>query len=582
MSDAGNGPAANTPDPLRILLEASQVAAEHSLELDDLLEALGALIRKVVDYQLFAILLADEKEELAIRYSIGYRPELVRTLRVETGQGITGHAAEDRGTIVANDVRHDQRYLMALDAVRSEMSVPLVARGKLVGVIDLQSAQLNAFGDRERELVELIGSRFSLAIDAAQLYEATVRTNQTLRVLDELSRDFSNILELEELLESVAGVVRRLMPYDAFSIYLLEEDSQTLKHYFGARFDERVQWSSMDIGQGLVGYAAKERQSVLVRDTDDDKRYISAVEGIRSEVAAPLILKDRVIGVVDLESERVAAFTQEHEQTLTLLAPQIASAIVNARLYEKVAESERRLKDDLAAARRLQRHLLPERCPTVEGLEIAAKNFPATAVSGDLYDFYKYREGGVAIINGDVSGKGAAAALYAALASGLLRNAARKHRGPIEFLLAANRALMANHIESRYLAAMFAVWAPGRREIVVASAGEPPPVVRRAGVVEALEIGGMPLGLFESPQFEELTVKLEPGDVFVMASDGLHETENAAGEQYGDLALAQTIERLPDATAEQLLKAILDDATAFGGGGELFDDRTVIVLRAKL
>ena len=580
MSDAGNGVGAPTPDPLRILLEASQVAAEYSLDLDDLLEALGALIRKVVDYQLFAILLADEKEELAIRYSIGYRPDLVRTLRVEIGQGITGHAAAQRKTIVANDVRNDERYLMALDAVRSEISVPLVARGRLVGVIDLQSAQLDAFGEREREMVELIGSRFSLAIDAAQLYQDTLRTNQTLRVLHDVSRDFSNILELEELLESVAGVVRRLMPYDAFSIYLLEEDSQTLKHYFGARFDERVQWRSVDLGHGLVGHAAKERESVLVRDTDDDERYVSAVEGIRSEVAVPLILKDRVIGVVDLESERVAAFTHDHEQTLTLLAPQIASAIENARLYERVAYSERRLQDDLAAARRLQKHLLPESCPTVEGLEIAARNLPATAVSGDLYDFYEFREGSIAVFNGDVSGKGAAAALYAALASGLLRNVARKHREPIGFLQAANRALMANRIESRYLAAMFAVWEPGRREIVVASAGEPPPVVRRAGVVEALEIGGMPLGLFDSPEFEQRTVRLEPGDVFVMASDGLHETEDAAGLQYGDRALAETIERLPNATADELLEAILEDATAFGGGKELFDDRTVVVLRA--
>ena len=214
MSDTRQADGAPTPGPLRILVEASQVAAEYSLDLDDLLEALGELIRKVVDYQLFAILLADESQDLSIRYSIGYRPELVRTLRVEAGHGITGHAASGRKTIVSNDVRSDERYLMALDAVRSEMAVPLVARGRLVGVVDLQSSLLDAFGDREREMVELIGSRFSLAIDAAQLYESTVRTNQTLRLLGEMSKDFSNILDLEELLKSLAAVVRRLHPGD--------------------------------------------------------------------------------------------------------------------------------------------------------------------------------------------------------------------------------------------------------------------------------------------------------------------------------------------------------------------------------
>ena len=305
MSDLRDAAGAPTPDSLRILLEASQVAAEYSLDLDDLLEALGGLIRKLVDYQLFAFLLTEENQDLSIRYSIGYRPELVRTLRVESGRGITVHAAVERRTIVSNDVRNDDRYLMALDAVRSEMSVPLVARGRLVGVIDLQSSLQDAFGDREGELVERIGSRFSLAIDAAQLYESTVRTNQTLHLLGEMSRDFSNILELEELLKSVAAVVRRLMPYDAFSIYLQEEGAGKLKHYFGARYDERVQWGSMGFDEGVVGHAATLRQPVLVRDTDEDVHYVPAVEGIRSEVAVPLILKERLIGILDIESERV-------------------------------------------------------------------------------------------------------------------------------------------------------------------------------------------------------------------------------------------------------------------------------------
>jgi sigma-B regulation protein RsbU (phosphoserine phosphatase) len=133
------------------------------------MRALEGLIRKVVGYQLFAILLADDDGTLTIRHSIGYRADLAERLRVKLGEGITGTAAQTRTTIVVNDVTKDPRYLMAIDAVRSEIAVPLIARGKLVGVIDLQSSVTGAFGDQERNLLELIGSRFSLAIDAAGL-----------------------------------------------------------------------------------------------------------------------------------------------------------------------------------------------------------------------------------------------------------------------------------------------------------------------------------------------------------------------------------------------------------------------------
>ena len=192
-------------EALEILVEASEIAANYTTNLDELLEALRELVRKVVDYRIFALLSKIEGEDvLRIRTSVGHRPKLVRNLRVKIGQGITGAAAQELRTIIVNDVRNDPRYLAAVDGVRSEISVPLIARGKLVGVVDLQSTRVGAFGDYERNMLELIGSRFSLAIDTARLYRAAVRQNRTLTTLSQIAQEFSHILDPEELLQKVS------------------------------------------------------------------------------------------------------------------------------------------------------------------------------------------------------------------------------------------------------------------------------------------------------------------------------------------------------------------------------------------
>lgn len=566
-------------DPLQILTEASEVAAQHPLSLDELLRDLAQLVRKVADYQLFAVLLAEPNGDLSIRYSIGYRPDLAERLRVRQGEGITGDAAQRRRTVVVNDVHQDPRYLMAVEAVHSEIAAPLVARGKLVGVIDLQSAQPAAFDEKTRAVLELIASRFSLAIDAALLFERSMRQNATLKTLAAAAQEFSTILALDELLHKISGIVRNLVRYDAFSIYLLEQGQ--LEHYFGVRFDERVQWQSMPLGEGIVGSAGLERRTIAVRDTSLDERYVAAVEGIRSEVSVPLMLKDTVIGVLDLESERVGAFDADHVQALELLAPQVAAAIDNARLYERVARDEARLRHDLAAARHLQKLLLPGGFPQFDGLEVAARNVSAVEVSGDFYEFYERPCERFTLINADVTGKGAAAALYAALASGLLPSLTAKFCEPRDLLEALNQGLLARPLESRYLVAIVASWIAESSELVVASSGQPRPAVRTGGKARFLDIGGTPLGLIDPGVYDQVRVKLEPGDVFVTASDGLHETEDSGGVQYGEERLGRLLEAHPDADARELLDHIFEDARAFSGQETPFDDRTVVVLRAK-
>jgi sigma-B regulation protein RsbU (phosphoserine phosphatase) len=406
-----------------------------------------------------------------------------------------------------------------------------------------------------------------------------VRQNRTLRTLAQISQEFSHILQLKELLSKIASLVRNLIPYDALSIFLMERDAAILKHYFGVRYDERVRAASMPLGKGIVGTAALTQQPVLVRDTSKDERYVAALEGIRSEVAIPLMLQDQVVGVLDLESEQFASFTKDHVQTLSLLAPQLASAIENARLYEEVAHHKERLEIDLTAARELQKLLLPAALPVWEGIEIAACNQAATEISGDLYDFFPFSGNHVGFLIGDVSGKGAAAALYAALVSGILRNQAQTEQTPADLMVRVNEALLRRKVEALYLTALYAQWYPQTRRLVLCSAGQPQPVLCRAGRAQILPLAGYPLGMFELSDYENVEQPMQPGDIFVAVSDGITDAGYPSKRPYGEERLMRLIEANCSLSAPRLLKAICDDIGAYTEGLPQEDDRTVIVAR---
>ena len=232
------------------------------------------------------------------------------------------------------DVRSDPRYLNAVDAVRTELAVPMIARGKLVGVIDLQSTRVNAYTEYDRALLRLIAARVAVAIDNARLYRRVDRQNRTLKTLANISHEFSSILDLNELLGKIASTVRELINYDAFSILLV--DPRSAKRCATASASATTSASISTIfrsAKGITGAAAESREVVRVHDTAKDPRYIASHPDIRSEVAVPLIVQDRVVGVMDLESDRVGYFTEDHVRTLSLLAPQVASSVENARLY---------------------------------------------------------------------------------------------------------------------------------------------------------------------------------------------------------------------------------------------------------
>lgn len=566
---------------LDFLLDVS-AATSDTLDLDRVLANVAAIVKDVVPYDLLAILLYSERQHgLTIRHSIGHREEIVRNLVIPLGEGITGMAAAGRQPILSGDVRGDPHYLPALDAVQSELAVPMIARSKLVGVIDLQSTRLNAYREQDRALLQLIASRVAVSIDNARLYRRVERQNRTLKTLAHLSQEFSSILDLDELLRKIAITTHALVAFDAFSILLLDAEHKVLRHRFSERYDQRVNLDNIPLGKGITGAAAESREIVRVADTLADQRYIASHPDIRSEIAVPLMVQDRVVGVMNLESDRMGYFTEDHSRLLALLAPQIASSVENARLYEEIAQREQSMDRDLKAARNVQMVMLPREAPEIEGLEVAVRSRPAREITGDVYDFFDHSSGETVFLFGDVSGKGAAAALYGAMVSGLLRTLAHRRRDPAELLKLLNRVLRERIVGTQYVALLVMVWESANRRFVMANAGAEPPLICRAGEIIKPKVEGIPAGLLDDREYDEVIFDTHPGDVILMHSDGITDQPNPKGEEYGGARLARKLQKLCTKSPEVMADQILADLDHYKSDAPRFDDQTLVVVKVN-
>src|SRR5882724_2802106 len=514
MTTATQNDISSKVEPL--LLEVADVV-NSTLDLDTTLRRVAELVRKVIDYKIFAILLLNEKtQELGIRFQIGYPKEVADRTRIKVGHGITGIAAQTREAVLVNDVSRDERYIDKVPNVCSELAVPLIVKNKVIGVINIDAEERDFFQEEHKRLLTLIASRMAVGIENARLHTRTTRQARTLQLLNEISRELTSILNVDELLKHIGELLSRLIDYQMFSILLLDSSGQKLQHHFSLRFQENIHLKhDIPLGEGLVGYAAQHKMAVLVPDVSKDTRYIKVNQETRSELAVPLIYKDNVIGVLDLEHTKRGFFTEDHKRTVTTLAAQVAIALENARLYEEIARQEARLERDLSLARELQFRLLPHALPKLPNLEVAAKFIPARAIGGDLYDFVSYSLSRTALVIGDVSGKGAPAAIYAALVSGILRSHAPIEPVPAEMLRAVNFSLAERRIEAQYVCLLYAVWDDQRRTLQVANSGLPRPLYIHDGKIEIIEATGLPAGLFDEAEYDEFTFKTKPGDMFV-------------------------------------------------------------------
>jgi sigma-B regulation protein RsbU (phosphoserine phosphatase) len=551
------------------------------LDLDELLQKIADLTNRIVPFEIFAIFLLDENnQELYLRFAIGHPPDVVKNLRIKVGDGVTGTAAMNQTMVVVDDVRTYPRYIEAVKNTRSELAVPLVSHNRVVGVLDIQSTEPGYFQEGQGRLLGLLASQIAIAIENARVYESEHRNRELLALLYDISLDMGSTLEVDELVRKIAAAIKRKINYHTFSIFLIDEKQGLLKPKFVIRSNEREnQKLVLPVGTGLIGTAAKLNEPLRIGDVRTDPRYLNVHSETRSELVVPLTSKGKVVGVVDLESTEVNYFTEYHQRFLMTLASRIASALVNAELYERVADNEKRISREMKIAREIQRQLMPDEVPSIPPLTMAVLFKPVAQLGGDLYDWIKFDDGRLALVLGDVAGKGAPAALYGALASGVIRTRAGRKYPPAEMLELVNKTLYLRPVEGQYIAVTYSIYDPATRKITLANSGLPYPLLVRAGLPSFLDIGGVPLGLLPDTKYQETVLELQTNDILVFHSDGVVEMRNDAGEEFGLRRLAETVRINHEKSPDEIVKSISASLADFIGRVRPQDDRTMIVVK---
>lgn len=588
---AGGAPAgpARAPSDTERLTTLFELGREVTsvLDLDELLPKIPQLIARLTEFSAFSVYLLDElRQELRIAYAVGYPQEEASDMRLRLGQGVVGAAVQQGRPILVNDIRREPRYMGPLRNMLSQLAVPMRRKGRVIGALNLLNEAEGAFTASDEAMLRQFAAHVAVAIENARLFESERQYVETLETLAEIGREMASILDLDALLTRIASLLKRLIDYRTFGILLLNEATQELEMKFSVRYGEGNESKRVKVGEGLVGWAALHKEPVLVADVSQDPRYLNLVHDARSELVVPMLLKDRCIGVFDLESPELDAFTKEHKELLTLLASQAAVAVENARLYEEVRRNEERIEKELQFAQRVQMALLPAEPPRgLTGADVAGRFSPARELGGDLHDFLVPGPGALVVAVGDVSGKGAPAALYGAFAGEIVRSRTMRRRfAPDRFsvsgvLQVMNTILHERQLEEYYCTLCYALFDLTRRVVTLSNSGLPYPVRASGTACGQIVLPGVPLGSFPGVTYDELSIDLQAGDVFLFCTDGVFEAVDASGAEFGAARVCDVVRECRGLGARAIVDAVFDAVAAFRGSALQADDMTVVAVR---
>ncbi|MEZ5316700.1 MAG: SpoIIE family protein phosphatase [Vicinamibacterales bacterium] len=555
------------------------------IDVDTLLARVPDLIGRLIKFDAFAVYLYDQKRDsLSIGYAVGY-PDTSH-LSFSTSQGLVGRVVRTLESIVVGDVALDPDYFAVVDGMTSTLAVPLIHKSKPIGALNVLSRERDQYSERDAAILRQFGAHVATSLVNARLFERERADAEAFETLADIGREVAAVLNLDELLARIAQLARRVIDYQTFGILLLNEQTQELEIVVAIQYGEKIALPKVPVGEGLVGYAALHREAVLVPDVSKDPRYIQVVEEARSELAIPLLLKDRCIGVFDLESPQLDAFTKRDVEILTLLASQAAVAIENARLYAEVTANEARLEKELQFAKRVQAALLPSKLPKrVRGVDMSASFASARELGGDFHDFLVPESNILIAAVGDVSGKGVPAALYSVLAGELVRSRSFRRRflperaAPAKVLMSINTILHERHLEEYYCTLCYAVFDFKRRTVTLANSGLPYPIRMTGDTCTQIELPGVPLGSFGGTTYDEASFPLLEDDVFVFCTDGVYEAMNQRGDEFGADRTMAIVKANRERPAREIASAILDDVNRHRNGFPPNDDTTLVVLK---
>jgi sigma-B regulation protein RsbU (phosphoserine phosphatase) len=524
---------------LEFLAESARLL-NSTLDFETLVNLIMKIVKDALNVETVAILTYDkDRKHMVFELARGKEGRDLQGLKIPVGLGIVGWVAEHRRPVVVNDVRSDPRYSQELERKfglkpRSLMSIPLKRGSRLIGVLEAANRRgKTPFTQEDLKVFLALGNHIATAIENARLFREAERKQLESTLLYKLSVSLAKPLDLKHVLQEILTSVEKLVPYDAAAIFVLDRRSQLLVSEVHRGYEpDREDRLLLKLDEGISGWAARHKSGVIAPDTSKDSRYVAAREKTRSELVAPMLSGGKVIGLFNLESDKLNAFTQEHLRLLEAFAAQAGVSIERARLYEEQQEKYE-IERELKVARTVQQFFTPLQSRKMGQFTIAGRNYPSLELSGDYFDFFPLKEPYAAFAIADVAGKGVPASIIMSSFRACLHTVAPYFTRARDIAQRANEILLETVRPHDFVTAFIGVLNYQTGEITYCNAGHNPAILMRAdGKHELLETGGTILGTFEDLELHQGKFLLEES-ILLCYTDGTVDAVNRADEPFG-------------------------------------------------
>ncbi|HET6348399.1 MAG TPA: SpoIIE family protein phosphatase [Candidatus Krumholzibacteria bacterium] len=570
---------------LELLVSASRTL-NTNVEFGELLKSLLKIVKTATRAEYVLLAALDLRDRMVFERALGIADADVRGMPIVKGTGVMGHVWRKGQPVIIDDMRHsDLTPVIAKKLgikVHSLVAIPLKRRGLVRGVLQVVNRRNeDAFTPDDLTLLSALGEHVAAAVANARLRESAQRRRLEYQLLAEVSADVGKSLTRDEALDRILKNLQRLVESDAAAIFLVDGKTSTISSVLHTGYPRTAQEKiQIHLDEGIVGVVAKTKNGLIVPDVRAHAQYANVRARTRSEMVAPMILRGQVLGLFNVESDRLDAYSEDDLRLLEAFAAEAAVAIDRAHLFEE-RKVKLEIEEELRLARTVQEFFSPKKSLVTANFRIAGANFPSLEVSGDYYDFFPAMNRLVAFAIADVAGKGVPASLIMASFRSTFRTVAPFTASARQMVLRLNQILMDTVRPQDFVTTFVGVLNPDTGELSYCNAGHNPPIVLAAdGSFRRLEVGGPVLGILKDTEVEwhEGRMRLHSDEALVCYTDGATEATNGE-EEYGEARFIEAVRANVSLTPYRLCTALYANMRAFIGATPQVDDTTYLAIK---
>jgi len=459
--------------------------------------------------------------------------------------------------------------------------IPIKGKSQTVALIFANKSTLEFLNNHEISgKAERVLLRAGQILENTALYLDLIQRNLEIKKIFEVSEKLLTSLDIEEILEFLLDTLAQVVPYDAGVIFLFDPETKNLYKKVSKGYEGGIDLT-LKMGQGACGWVAETRRISLIKNVKYADHYYPIRPQTMSQVSIPLERQDELMGVLSLESDEVGYFTFHSIELLNLFANQAVVALHNAKQYE-ISITKKHLEHELVNAAKVQKVLLPQRPPVFKNLSISFSHIPSKLVSGDLFDLAPIDDNTLGLVVGDVSGKGAGAAIMMSLVLAGFRAYKKSRLAVCEVVARLNNLLEESVSDGRYATLFYALLSTKKKQITFSNAGHNPPYLFRSdGEIEELWDGGIVLGYLANQVYKQKTISFNKGDILLTYTDGITEALNLDNEEFGEKRLKSVVKNNINLSCLELRNKILEEVDNYTKSDLISDDRTMVIVKFK-